>query len=262
MALDLLVRGASHTGRVRARNEDTWSVAPERGSVIVADGMGGPPGGDEASRLAVDAVRRHLEARSDPPQSPRSWGDAMRQAVASAHRAIRRHVDAEPALEGMGTTLTAATLVPPDTLVVAHVGDSRCYRLRRGKLERLTTDHTWVAREVAAGRLDAETARVHPRSHVLTRALGSDRTPEPDVTHHTVRSGDLVLLCTDGLTNMVDDEGIASILGDSRVALDAETGADEVRRRLKRGCARLVDAALDAGGIDNVTVVLAGVVAG
>jgi protein phosphatase len=159
----------------------------------------------------------------------------------------------------MGTTLTAVRLVQPDTAVVVHVGDSRCYRLRSGELERLTTDHTWVAREVAAGRLDADAARVHPRSHVLTRALGIDRMSEPDVARHEARPGDLFLLCTDGLHNMLADADIRRILADPSVRLEAGTSPDEVRKRLKRGCRDLVTAALEAGGIDNVTVALAAV---
>jgi protein phosphatase len=259
MPLDLLVRGASHQGRVRTRNEDTWGVVPERRTVIVADGMGGPPGGDEASRLAVRTFRRHRRTRSDPEVSPEAVGEAMRRAALAAHHAVRRRAAEQPALDGMGTTLTAGQLAAPDTLVVAHVGDSRCYRLRGTKLERLTRDHTWVAREVAAGRLDPEMARVHPRSHVLTRALGGERAPDPEVTCHGLRAGDLVLLCTDGLTNMLDDAALGRVLTDRALALAADLPADATRRRLKAACRHLVDAALEAGGIDNVTVVLAAV---
>lgn len=259
MALALLVRGVSHRGRVRARNEDTWGVVPERGAVVVADGMGGPPGGDEASRLAVEAFCRHLEESPDEPDSPEIRGDAMRSAVAAAHDAVRARAEVVPALDGMGTTLTAAALTPPDGVIVVHVGDSRCYRLRDGELERLTDDHTWVAREVAAGRLDADVARVHPRSHVLTRAVGSDRRPDPDVTLHGARPGDLLLLCTDGLTNMLDDAELHRVL--TRAPPVAEPGVppDEARLRLRRATRRLLEAALSAGGVDNVTAVLAAI---
>jgi protein phosphatase len=207
----------------------------------------------------VKAVRRHLEALPDTPSSPEAAGDAMRTAVEGAWTALRRRVDERPELEGMGTTLTAATLVQPDAAILTHLGDSRCYRLRSGELERLTADHTWVAREVAAGRLDAEAARVHPRSHILTRAVGTDRISEPEVRVHEARPGDLLLLCTDGLHNLLVDDEIRRILDDPRLRVAEDTPADRVRRRLKAGCKALVDAALEAGGIDNVTVVLAAV---
>jgi protein phosphatase len=240
--------GASHKGHVRARNEDAFWTDPATGLAVVADGMGGHPAGADASAVAVrafvDAVAPNVEESRTPT------GDAMANGVAAAHEGIREAVCVEPSREGMGTTLTAAMLAPRGAMTVAHVGDSRLYRLRGKELRALTRDHTWIAEAVEAGHIPASAASSHPMSHVLTQAVGVDYPPEPDVDEHEVEDGDVLLLCSDGLTGPVDDRAIQTIL---------QTAAGE--DRFDEAPAQLIAAALTRGGPDNITAVVVRVVA-
>ncbi len=195
----------SHRGRIRENNED--SVFPETGGrtderlvVAVADGMGGHVGGEIASRLATDAISQN----ADLPIAER---------VSRANDLILAVVAENPDLRGMGTTLTAAELLPSGSLIIGHVGDSRSYRLRSGSLEQLTDDHSVVAEYVRAGSIRPEDAATHPQRSMLTRALGLDPEVEVDVIEARLEAGDRLLVCSDGLTSMVDDEHIAVTLG-------------------------------------------------
>lgn len=242
------MHAASHRGRVRPRNEDAWWLDPDGRFAVVADGMGGHPAGADASALAVEAFARALiDARSPDSVegSERTRGEAMARSVDAAHAGIRAAVEVEPEREGMGTTLTAVWFGPRGDLILAHVGDSRAYRLRDGTLEPLTRDHTWVAEAVETGRIPASAAERHPMAHVLTQAVGVDFPPLPDVDRFDVRSGDVILLCSDGLTGPVADARIREILA------DAVAGG-----RVAEAPDRLVDAALEGGGPDNVTAVV------
>ena len=222
---------ASHQGMVRENNED--SVFPSSSGessdsvlAIVADGMGGHVAGEVASRLAINAA-----ASSDLDAGDR---------VAAGNRAIREEVAREPGLEGMGTTMTLLA-IEGDTATIGHVGDSRAYLLRGGELTQLTEDHTVAAEYVALGELSAEEAATHPQRHMLTRTLGLTRFVNVDEFEVDLAAGDRLLVCSDGLTEMVDDETIARTL--------ASGAPDEV-------VWQLVELANDAGGVDNITVVV------
>jgi protein phosphatase len=238
------MHAASHIGLVRQRNEDSWWFDTHSGIAVVADGMGGHPAGADASALAVSAFADTFGS------GPREWsseqlGETMAEGIERAHDRIRQAADDDESLEGMGTTLTALAFGPDGGLVVGHVGDSRAYRYRDDVLELLTHDQTWVADAIASGRLSPRAASAHPLSHVLTQAVGVDLSPTPDVTRHEARNGDVYLLCSDGLTGPVSDELIHQVL--------ADTVPDG---RLDEAAPRLIEAALAAGGPDNITAVL------
>ncbi|MSR21318.1 MAG: serine/threonine-protein phosphatase [Gemmatimonadetes bacterium] len=202
------VFGMSDVGKTRTRNEDSWSLVPGLGAAVVADGMGGHPGGDLASRIAADAavgvLREEFGAESRPGEPLHErMSAAMRRSVMSAHEAIRARAEREPELDGMGTTLTALAVDPAtDLFVLGNVGDSRAYRFRAGELTRLTRDDTWVQERLDAKRLTPEQARRHPFAHLLTQCLGLEDTPKPRITEGTVQVGDAYLLCSDGLVGM------------------------------------------------------------
>lgn len=220
---------ASHQGMVRDQNED--SVYPtssgesgERVLVIVADGMGGHVAGEVASRLAVNAA-----ASSELDATDR---------VAAGNRAIREEVARDPGLEGMGTTMTLLE-IDDDVATFAHIGDSRAYLLRDGDLTQLTADHTVAAEYVAKGELSPEEAATHPQRHMLMRTLGLTRFVNIDEVEVPLQEGDRILLCSDGLNEMLSDTEIGETL--------AEGTPDEV-------VWELVEMANDAGGVDNITV--------
>lgn len=243
----------SDTGLVRARNEDAMACHPSRGILVVADGMGGHPAGDVASRLAAEAASRTLltwdpaagflaPTGPDAPGSSRSpLGDRMAEAVTEANERILDDARRHPDRAGMGTTLTAL-LADRATgrWAIGHVGDSRAYRLADGVLHQITRDDSWVQEQVEAGVMTPERAREHPYANVLSRALGLDRQVEPTVYEDSLAPGDVFLLCTDGLSGMIDDPRIREILADG---LDVERAADA-----------LVEAARKQGGRDNITV--------
>jgi protein phosphatase len=218
-----------------------------RGLAVVADGMGGHPGGDVASRIAADTAVRILEVelgREGRPPDGRSerLSGAMHRSVLGAHEAIRTRVETEPELDGMGTTLTAIAVDPGSGLfVLGNVGDSRGYRFRAGELTRLTKDDTWVQERVDARQLTPEQARRHPFAHLLTQCLGLEEAPEPRIIQGSVEAGDAYLLCTDGLVGMIEEDRLAEIL---------DRGVDEGTLRT------LIDTANAAGGFDNITAVL------
>ncbi|MFT3774260.1 MAG: protein phosphatase 2C domain-containing protein [Minicystis sp.] len=252
--------GKSDLGRVRSTNEDRFLVAPlspqhrddlpegvvDRGHIFaVADGMGGATAGEAASALALDVVEESLVpalCAVEPPD---------RAQIREALRAVLKYADSRllgaaagrPDLDGMGTTLTVACSTGR-RLFVAHVGDSRCYLLRNGVLRRLTNDHTIVQEMVRQGVLEPERAAHHGLRHVLSNAIGANTIP-PEVELHEedLEPGDTVLLCTDGLNEMVSDDDIAVILHSMREPVPA--------------CEELIGRANDAGGQDNVTVVVA-----
>jgi serine/threonine protein phosphatase PrpC len=252
--------GVSDIGRVRKRNEDSMSLAPTLGIAVIADGMGGHPGGDVASRIAAATVAASLERHftsaggavsSDPHRSAAHLDRAMVESVLSAHAAVRAEAEDRAELSGMGTTLTALAIeAGTGVFAVGHVGDSRAYRLRGGRLSALTRDDTWVQTQVDAARLTAEQARHHPFGHILTQCLGLEEEPYPHVLTGDVTAGDAYLLCTDGLVGMVEDADIAATLLQGLADGDGAGRTDAAARAL-------VEKANELGGYDNVTVVIA-----
>ena len=222
----------SETGPVRERNEDAVAAGPRLAAV--ADGMGGAPGGEIASALAIAILADAFTGRSP---------DELTAAVRAANRAIWDRARASGDLDGMGTTICAAGLVGDGRLAVVHVGDSRAYLARAGSLTRLTHDHSVTGELVRLGELTEEAALGHPHRHVLTRALGVGPGVELDGEVHPVASGDRLLLCTDGLFTEVPRDDIAAVMS---AADGVEATAEELVRR-----------ALAGGGRDNVSVVVA-----
>jgi protein phosphatase len=231
----LVVGAATDVGRVREVNEDSYLVDEAMGLYAIADGVGGHQAGEVASSTALEALRAAVRS-----------GKALRDAIEEANDAVYAKSLADDDLRGMGTTVTAATLAAGNTLLVGHVGDSRAYMLRDGDLRQLTTDHSRVQELVDTGHLTAEEAAVHPMRNIITRAIGMDETVEVDVYPVELRVGDRVLFCSDGLTDMLHDDFLGT----------------ELRREddPSRAATRLVDAANRAGGVDNITVLVLGVV--
>lgn len=221
----------SEVGNVREHNEDSFLV--QSPLFVVADGMGGHEAGEVASAIAVETMAAHA------PDGPDA--EALAQAVRLSNDAVLRGAEDGTGKPGMGTTLTAA-LVFGDEVVIAQVGDSRAYLLHAGSLQRITRDHSLVADLVEQGRITEEEARYHPQRSVITRALGSDPNMEPDTYRLRVEDGDLLMLCSDGLSSMVEDAAIEAVMLEHHDPQEC--------------CDALVAEALAAGGLDNVTVVV------
>jgi protein phosphatase len=241
--------GLTNQGRVRSSNQDAYGVLNDLGIWLVADGMGGRAGGEVASRIAVESVTNSVGggAQGVTPRAkdPDTISQVLRNAVQAANRAIRAEAGRRPNLLGMGTTLVVVAILsePHPMAVIANIGDSRAYLLRSGRLMPLTKDHSVVEESLRTGLISEAEASVHPLRHVLTRALGTELEVEPDITVWRLYSDDVLLLCTDGLTKMLDDNRIRDIL--------AAYG-----ERPTQACDSLVEAANNVGGDDNVTVVI------
>jgi PPM family protein phosphatase len=233
--MKLVVGAATDVGRIREINEDGYLVDEGIGLIAVADGMGGHRAGEVASATALEALRASVRN-----------GNPLREAIEKANDAVFEKSVSNDDFRGMGTTLTAGTLAAGNTLIVGHVGDSRAYLLRDGEFRQLTTDHSRVQELVDDGRLTADEAAVHPMRNIVTRALGVDSSVDVDVYPLQLELGDVVLFCSDGLTGMLQDEFVGA----------------ELRRESDpaRVATRLVDEANRAGGEDNITVVVIGVV--
>ena len=247
-ALEIVLR--TDTGRVREHNEDAVFANPHLGFVVLADGMGGYNAGEVASSMATTRLASELESAlaaraphaTDGPGGEAFAGQCLRDAVADANAAIFQAAQDEAGYAGMGTTLVAA-LFFDDRVAVAHVGDSRLYRLRDGTLSLLTHDHSLLQEQIDSGLLSAEEARHSLNRNLVTRALGVDPLVEVDLAEHLVLPDDLYLLCSDGLNDMVPDEEIA-------LALQTLSG------HLDLAATQLVEMANDQGGRDNVSVIL------
>ena len=226
---------ATNVGKVRYNNEDSLAVI-EPETYVVADGMGGAQAGEVASRMLVETVKNFLSKHLQPYDEK-----ILSQAILLANDKIlnlaRRHEE----YHGMGTTATILSLGGRQAHF-AHVGDSRLYLLRKNFFKQMTEDHSYVETLVRRGELTAEEARVHPMKNVLMQAVGAVTNLQIDAANFQTESGDLFLLCSDGLTNMVEDEDIAKILKTAANPADA-----------------LIEAALNAGGKDNISVIVAGV---
>jgi protein phosphatase len=238
--------GRSEIGLVRTVNQDAFAVFDEVGVWAVADGMGGHVGGEIAAQTAIATIQTEARTSSTLLHNGQpSPVNVLTDLISSAHEAILNRARSKSRLKGMGTTIVLLAIVSSPTPVayLAHVGDSRAYRFRSGTLTPLTKDHTLIEKYLERGILTAESAKTHPERHVLTRALGVGQTAKPTVTAFPLLPEDLVLLCSDGLTKMLEDEDIRTLFS------AGELDPTQI-------CNRLVTAALDRGGEDNVTVVV------
>ena len=241
--------GFTHVGRQRQHNEDTYLVKPEAHLYLVADGMGGHAAGEIASRIAAESVFEFItHTAEDDGTWPHAYDEHYRRSTNRLMAALKiantKVLDAmrkDSRLRGMGTTVVAS-LFEDDTISFAHVGDSRAYMVREGKLSRITNDHSWVFEQVQAGMLTEEEAERHPLRNVITRALGGALTVVPDASEIACKKGDVFLLCSDGLTGMVPEDQILQILLKNT--------------DLEEACKSLIDFANERGGYDNVTCVL------
>lgn len=244
--------GLTDVGMKRRLNEDVFLIDTDAGVYLVADGMGGHAAGEVASRLAADEIDRIVSGRAQGPEQtwPEHWesglsmaANLLNDAVQEAHRNVTEAVDRNQNLKGMGTTVVAAVhQANSDLMVICHVGDSRAYLLRGGRIKVLTNDHSWVHEQISAGLLTEENARSHPLKNVVTQALGGSSEPQADTFELEMQHGDLVLLCSDGLNSMLPDSQIEGILNRGRT--------------LEETARNLVVAANEHGGNDNITVVL------
>ena len=226
--------GASDTGRKRRRNEDSYVIAPP--IFAVADGMGGAQAGELASSLAAAALKERGDGDG-------GGEERVAELIQEANRRVHERASTDASTSGMGTTMTVALVESDGSLTIGHVGDSRAYRLRGDRLEQLTDDHSLVGELVRRGELSPEAAEAHPQRSVITRALGTDADVDVDTFSVETEAGDLYLICSDGLSDMVDRETIERILRDGRPDLDGAARA-------------LVHAANRAGGEDNITAIL------
>lgn len=230
---------ASDRGRKRPSNEDAYGFSIEAGVYVVCDGMGGAAAGEVASTIAVDEILRLLTHREEDKDLP--LPEAAESAICEANEAIFSRAQRNHRLSGMGTTLVALT-TRDRRVWVLNIGDSRCYRLRQGTLEQLSRDHSLVDEQVRLGRMTPREALHSPLKNVITRALGTQSHVTPDVFEFEAESGDLFLLCSDGLTRELPDSVIQDLL-DCDLSLEARS-------------ATLVEAAKKAGGHDNITCLL------
>jgi len=223
----------SDTGRRRRRNEDSYVCEPPL--FAVADGMGGAQAGEVASRLAAAVLE---EANGDELREER-----IAELIQEANRRVFQRSHEDPAASGMGTTMTVAVTGPGGTVSIGHVGDSRAYRVRAGRLEQLTKDHSLVGELMRSGKLSPEEAETHPQRSVITRAVGTEADVDVDTFTVDTEPGDVFLLCSDGLTDMVSDEGIQSVIAGKEGDLESAART-------------LVETANSSGGEDNITVVV------
>ncbi|MEL6580730.1 MAG: Stp1/IreP family PP2C-type Ser/Thr phosphatase [Cyanobacteria bacterium J06621_12] len=231
--------GLTDTGVVRTANQDSYFVDDELGRFfIVADGMGGHAGGEQASRIATEIIYAYLQQNWD---SPLDSDVMLKEAVNQANLGILADQKEHPERADMGTTVVVLIFRDAQPLC-AHVGDSRLYRLRGSNLEQITDDHTWVGMALKKGEIDAEQAKFHPWRHVLSQCLGREDLQQIDIQKFEIKSGDRLLICSDGLTEEVTD-------GQIETALTNLQSCQETAQEL-------IDAAKAAGGSDNITIVI------
>jgi PPM family protein phosphatase len=238
MSFEIRYFGKTDVGLKRTNNEDSFVVRPDLGFCSVADGMGGAAAGEVASRIFVETCAEVFAGRD----ASLATADLVKKAFTEANMRILDYVASHPGDQGMGCTAEILAF-DRETVVIGHVGDSRTYRLRNGELKQLTIDHSLVQTQIDQGLITPQEARTHPMRHMILRAVGTKDAQELDVLTGKGLPGDLFLLCSDGLTDMIDD---AEILKNMAGEGDLQAMAG-----------RLIDKAKAAGGKDNVTVVLA-----
>ncbi len=243
----LQFEGYTDVGRTRPINEDSFYISEynrelEAAYVIVADGMGGHQAGEVASSMAIMQISDVINQTFTADMSPSAIKDMLVQSVKKANALIYDKGQAEEGCWGMGTTVTMCFILG-EKAFVAHVGDSRAYILRQGELHQITVDHSLVQELLQKGQITEEEAKHHPQKNVITRALGTDTGVEIDLYEFTLHDGDVMLLCTDGLSNMLPDEVLADMLKEGGGALHIVAK-------------ELVAAANEQGGMDNITAVV------
>jgi protein phosphatase len=243
--------GQTDVGRRRKLNEDNFLVAPGPSLYAVCDGMGGHNAGEVASKMAIETLQAFIEKSHKEKEI--TWpygldvnlsfdGNRLKTAIKLANKKVFRAADNREEYTGMGTTVVAG-LVTSDVLTVGSAGDSRCYLLRKGQLSQLTRDDSWVSAALGEGILNSDEIERHPLRNVITKAVGAKETIELDVVEQKLQAGDVVLLCSDGLHAMLGDDQIRDTLTPFPAGLEEAAG-------------KLIDAANEAGGKDNVSVVL------
>lgn len=243
----------THVGMKRDHNEDSYLVLPEQGVFAVCDGMGGHASGEVASKLACDEVKQFFEMTAADPEA--TWPfkldktstydeNRITVAVRLANLAVIERSATDPKCRGMGTTFVGMYFTDDNKALSAHAGDSRVYLFRKNELTRITIDHSLVEEYIRMGRLTEEEAKNFPQKNIILRALGQQKSLEVEVNSYTPQDGDVYLVCSDGLCGMIEDDRMAEILRARGDDLDA--------------CAKaMIDAANAAGGLDNITCVLA-----
>jgi protein phosphatase len=243
--------GRTDVGRRRKINEDSFLVSPEASLYAVCDGMGGHNAGEVASRMAIETIAAFVERSAVETEITWPWGldaalsfdaNRLKTAIRLANDKVFQAADNREELTGMGTTVVAA-IVSGDRVTIGSAGDSRCYLVREGALKQLTRDDSWVSAALGEGILNSDDVEHHPLRNVITKAVGARDTIDLDLVEHDLLPGDLLMLCSDGLHGMVSDGEIAKLLVPAPESLD-------------EAAARLIDAANEAGGRDNVSVVL------
>lgn len=230
------VKSLTNIGLVRKVNEDSYLVDEIRNLFVVADGMGGHKGGEIASTLAIKTIDKLLVVDNDS----KNQGDLLKKAIEKANSLIYKKATSDKSFSGMGTTITAV-LVHTNKLYIANIGDSRAYLITKDKIELLTEDHSLVRALMNTGEITEEEAYKHPNKNILTRALGTEEKTNVDLFERDLKTGDHILLCTDGLTNLIKDEELLEII---------------VNNELEKAVNKLMDLALKRGGNDNITLIL------
>ncbi len=241
--------GKTDIGKRRERNEDAYLINDERSIYIIADGMGGHLGGEFASNFAVKTINDVFESLEDDPESTLPEGanlktgdyaGALRYAISVACRKIYEKAQEDPALKGMGTT-TVAAVFRNNKVYIANVGDSRVYQIRGKKISQITKDHSLVGEQIRAGLISADDSRAHKLKNIITRSVGFQEEVDSDIDIRIVKKGDIYLLCSDGLSNMVEDHEIYDVV---------------INNDLQGAAQKLVDIANERGGDDNITLIL------
>ena len=232
--------GNTNTGLVRSNNEDAYGNYPDLSLYIVADGLGGHAGGEVASRIAVESINEYIES-AYKYKTPEDINSTIIKAIKEAGTRIVLEADKGHNLQGMGTTIVAAK-IEGDKAIVAHVGDSRAYLIQGDVITQITKDHTVVEEYIRLGLLTPQDAICHPSRHILSRALGISGDLDIDITDIRLQAGDTIILCTDGLTNMLPDKEILGTVLELRPSPEKITD-------------RLITLANNNGGIDNITVI-------
>lgn len=250
MGLKLEVAGRTDVGCVRSKNEDAWGYDASCGVYVVCDGMGGQAAGEVASRMSVDAVLDYFRAGARDGKYPSSLdlvdglsnlANHLSNAIFWANRQVYEAAGRNPEKAGMGSTIVSV-FVQEDAYALAHVGDSRIYLIRTGEIRQLTADHSLVMEQVRRGMMTLAEARTSTMQNIIMRALGTEPTVVPDLEDMTAEKGDVLVLCTDGLTRHIPDESICDVVISTK--------------DLNAACERLVEGARDAGGEDNITCML------